>query len=752
MFLKLLLVLVTSLSILGQDHFFERNLSNEYVRFLEARSQHDISTLCGKWSLKTVTSWREIQVPFQFQDEMTVTVKRDFDIAETYKNAKNTLTIFGLTDNAIIKLNGQIIYSYNLNGAPLKLELDAAKLYFGRKNSLEITINHLRDYGQSIPRKPLLNEARNYGGLGEIFIEHQLMPALLTPKAANAEGVVVQLENFHEDSVKLNSYDFNVLYLSSSLDTLQSFNHYFRRGSIQTDTVLLSLRLRRGESFEVPETFYVVVSAKLSSSTKSAELRSDLTHFQTHKTISQLRIIAKVDQMTAQSPFLSLERMEDDVRLIDFAGFNAIYFPYHFPHPYYQHLSEKYHIQIFVGLPTYGMTQKAFKRQENSDHIANLLLNDANPFTYITERTLPIKDVASFSSLNIRKIGAETAEYKNYAGYLNPNNEETQSKNLVTAISNSTDSYLISYFNDFYSYFPTVEQERLGTPYLEQTGLFTIDRKEKKAFRAIKAAQLNEQAVILNPGDAVLSEEYTFLIIGMLLFAIFVIGFKQATRFADNLKRTFFHAHGFFSDTRDRRILYMGQSFYLGLMCLLIAANILSAYLYYYGASDLLHVFLMYLTPDSFKEPIISTFASPSSTYFFSIINVLLGVILIYIISKLISYTGKRKINFRQLMTVIIWGFAPTLLLIPVAMFAYNTLQNGEYTDWMNYFVAFILFWSFLRICNGLRVIIDTTRFKVYFMGLLFSLILLGIDWGLLILTNEFNDYAPYFITLLGSI
>ncbi len=103
-------------------------------------------------------------------------------------------------------------------------------------------------------------------------------------------------------------------------------------------------------------------------------------------------------------------------------------------------------------------------------------------------------------------------------------------------------------------------------------------------------------------------------------------------------------------------------------------------------------------------------------------------------------------------MTVIIWGFAPTLLLIPVAMFAYNTLQNGEYTDWMNYFVAFILFWSFLRICNGLRVIIDTTRFKVYFMGLLFSLILLGIDWGLLILTNEFNDYAPYFITLLGSI
>lgn len=744
------LIIFTLVSLCAQEgERFQRSNPNEYIRFYAERTQNEITSLIGNWKLKSQNVTSTIEVPFLSSSYRSFEISKEFNLNETYKAAANTLRVFGLRDNAIIKLNGQIIFSYYFNGAPLELTLDPDKLYFGRKNTIEFLIEHRRDFSQSIPRKPIGFEPQSYGGIGEVFIEHQAQASQVDILSATREGASALLRSFAADSARFRSYVAELTLLSESLDTLRVSRRAFRRGNLASDTVTVPIRLRRREQFNLPDVYYSHLRVTQYQRGVAKTYASSLTLHTKPVTESEpKRIIAKIEAATNGSPFLSMERMEDDVRQIRFAGFTGIYFPHSYPHPFYTFLAKKYGISIYVGLPTNSLTTDALKRQESVDYLKNLQANPAHAFTYISKND---QRAATFESLGITPIAPHVAEYKNYDGYLNPNNEETQAKHFSDKIGELKSNYLVSYFTDYYSALPTVRGAHLSNSKLQQVGLLTLDRKEKKAFRVLKSIQADGEKEILNPGELKIVEEYTFLIIGMFLFAIFVIGFKQATRLSDNLKRTFFHTHGFFSDTRDRRILYMGQSFFLGLMNLLIAANVVAAILFFSSASESLHYVTMYLVPDSLKGFFVQTFNDSFSTFFLGIFLILLVTLKLFIIFKLISLTGRRSINTRQILTVIIWGFAPVLFLIPVSMFAFNTLQSGEYADIMMYIIYFIMLWAFSRLINGLRVVVDTTRFKVFFLMIVIICLGLATAWGILSITHEINDYLPYFSELISQ-
>lgn len=174
-----------------------------------------------------------------------------------------------------------------------------------------------------------------------------------------------------------------------------------------------------------------------------------------------------------------------------------------------------------------------------------------------------------------------------------------------------------------------------------------------------------------------------------------------------------------------------------------------ASYIHYHRNNDSIAIITNYLFEPAAAENFFSILNTPvKSLLFTSTITFLLFIISVIFI-KILSYFGKRHVNFRQCLTVSVWALVPIIFLIVLSPFYFNTLEKNLYQDVISYIIMFIFAWSFLRWVNGARVILDVNRLFVYVLFTFTVLILIGIIWLLLVYLRNFSVYNDYLMSLI---
>ena len=767
--LRIIFLIILNFTIFSQNitTYYKNNI-NEYIDTLKSRSHSTFYNLNGTWLFKTPNEikWQRITIPSTYVEADKFLFKRNFKLSKKDRKNKVVLHILGINNEAVIKINGEAIFNYFYNGAPAQIELDKSKLYFEQRNTIEILVDNRLNYENSFPRKAIYRAPTPYGGITkDIFIE-SIPDKDIYDVSYHYTRKMLKLSFLENlvDSLAITTFNLNI-FVSNGESSYQ-FSKKVYGDKVRNNTYRIDLvkEKPRRVDFNFKKDIRVSITGDKKIKKRTTRLKNYKYNFPVQKFSNKLHIISKVEQYKDKYNQADLAEIESDVNNILDLGFNAIFFPYDYPHPYYFLLAKEKQFKIFISLPLYSLTRDQYaknatlayiKNYKNLNHHKDAILvlpsisqnlnveaiADSLKLSFYDGQKLQFKERTIFSS------GYVQGEFKNYNGFQNEFSEEYQSKKFKDFIDQekSNNHFLINTFSDFRTDISLLIQKRIGELNFSQTGLYTIDRIEKKSARDIKTLLNSNKELSLNPGDKYPEEEYSFIVLGIFALALFVIGFKQAVRLSDNLKRAFLHAHGFFTDTRERRILYMGQSFFLLFLFIIINGNILAAILFYNRENILFNILVNYVFTRETAFFILNLLDNPYYVQGFCIALILLLFIFMGIITKIIGSVVGRKTNFKQAMTTVVWSMTPVLFLIPVSMFLYNMLIFDMVNQYISYAVVIIYLWFFLRWLNGTRVISDSSQVKVLLFTLLLSVIFSGAAYGLLEYFRNLSVYLDYF-------
>jgi len=741
---------------------------SDYISFLKSRTHSNIISLNGDdWEImdEATSEWQRNVVPSSYLSKGSLLYRKKIFIKKSMKYNQNIFHIGGIQNNAIIRINGEVLASYHYNGAPFKFIIDPTKLYFDQENTIEIVVNNVLDFTSSFPRKIISIHPEQTGGITkDIYIEsiepHPVGDVQLNREDKSVSFALTQLE---QDSLRYYNFRIGLLFRTLDLDTIEYTESFQvgRRLNSSKVTVDLSRVFRRSKQDLLEQNLYLETTVTYLQNKNEYPKPKHVQFFSVEKKEVPLKLIAKVEQFSEEN---YLEQIKDDVEKIVSAGFNGIYFPTDYPHPMYDYYAKKYNLRLFVGVPTFSLTESQMKLAETKTYIENYITK-ADHYSGVEF----ILDNMSHSEINktlanefnIHAIFGNTLYYNGKTlpvflpkagkhgdldGFLKPYSEEYQAKELREFIKrHSSEEFLIFYYNDFKTPLSDVTQIQLGKPTLAPLGLVSLDRSDKKAFRVIKALLTDQQELAFNPGIKVVKDEYSFITLGIIILALLVIGLKQAVRVMDGIKRALFHAHGLFSDTRDRRTLYMGQTLFIKFVLILIVGNIIAVFIYHFREKALVTAVVNYVFSYETAAGILNALTHPVYVQLWAILFAFLFFLLLSFFTRLPSFMRKSRPSFKQCITITIWACVPLLFLWPVSTILFNALSIGTPIEYMNYYIGFILLWSFFRWVNGARVLNDVGHFKILIYSLFLAVVTASLVWLNLDYFKHIEAYLDYF-------
>jgi hypothetical protein len=747
--------------------------SKNYISFLQKRNNSRLLSLNGEnWSYYDSEQklWEKTFVPHTYSFEGEIKFRKKFSLSKFSKRNDFILHLAGIRNEAIIKLNNEVIASYRYNGAPFKVPLDQSKLYFDYENTLEIVVKNKLDFIETIPRKTLELCAKNYGGLTKpLFIEiKEKKPIQNLSFDEKSKNLTLHLPVNYSDSLSHYYFLTKATFLSDNLDTLKTITFGFFGKYVENLQYTKNLnKYLRYLNFDQNYILHVDLEAQRKRVTKN-KYKTSLYFHKKHKSNEHQKIISKVEQSNSGLNLLSLEEMEVDVLKIKNAGFNAIFFPFDYPHNYYLHLAQKYDLKLYAGLPTYSMTAKQIEFSQTKTYVQNYLShidkNGVEPVLFIRsdfdafdQKVFPknLHFINSnqflFSTGNKIAVFRPTfGKYGNLNGFNSNFSEEFQAKKLSNFLKENKHSFLISYYNDFNAENPDLTQKKLGDYKFNQSGIVSLTRLEKKAYRVSKSTLSDNHELAFNPGIKALDENYSFITLGVIILALIVIGFKQTVKMLDSLKRSLFHAHGLFQDTRDRRTLYMGQTMFLYFVHILIIGNIIASYFYFNRDSFVLTIWGNYLLTEQTVISLMDIFDNPVKLQILGVIFSTLFLLILSLLGKTNGFFRNNKSTLKQSITITVWAFIPFLFLMPVSLFLYNALIHEISIELIQYYSYLILIWSLLRWVNGVRVLNDVSRFNIYLYLLIILTVFGGTLWAYLEYFKNLTEYLPYLLSHLS--
>lgn len=331
---------------------------------------------------------------------------------------------------------------------------------------------------------------------------------------------------------------------------------------------------------------------------------------------------------------------------------------------------------------------------------------------------------------------------ENHNGYSDEKSQEYQAKYFMDRyklIKPSTT--LIGSFagtlNDYMTNAPRLISGN-ADPKMVTTGLLNEDLTPRTAFTYLTKLYNNE--ITFNPpiGKYQSGVKVVFPILGVIMIFIFMFFFSSNRRFRDNLTRSFSRSFSFFSDIRDHRVILGLQT--AGLVFLLTTswAMFLLSYCYGLRNSQTFDYLLSILLPwNGIKETVIWWTWNPISGILILSFLLLIILLLTICIPVVFGWFTKRKITFSQSLIAIIWSASPTLIIVLIAMIFEQIAASASFmVPYIFYFVIFMMLWTYFRILKGIRIIIVSNPFKVYFIGFF----LLG-----LLLAATYFHYEHYY-------
>lgn len=284
------------------------------------------------------------------------------------------------------------------------------------------------------------------------------------------------------------------------------------------------------------------------------------------------------------------------------------------------------------------------------------------------------------------------------------------------------------------------------------TGIFDLQRKERPAAGSVRSIFLDEKTKPLITGNKPPSPGFWYIGAALLNLLFFGIVYKNSLRFRENLKRSLGHPFGFFSDIRDRRIIPLSQSIWLAAFISLNGGVFYAALAFQYRLSLISGYALnIFLHEGLIKTILFKLMWSPLLAIVVFSLLLMLFFTLNGVIIRIFALFTRKRIVFRQCISLSYWSAINFILLILPGLFFFTALSFPLIVKWLLIFWIIFHFWFFYRLINSTRILLDvplSNIFIVFSFLLIFTLLIYT-----LYMQNSYNfmDYLQLFKTILAE-
>lgn len=365
--------------------------TTEQLSYYENSDTRSIIPLNGKWNVREADEEDAVTVqamiPSIIKGETTLLFEKEFRLKkEEIAGSSFYLTFLGISHAAEIVLNNAIIGKHPGGEYPFSLLLPQDQLRSNEPNRLSVKVIPASKSGVTFPLSQRFQYPAEYAGIfRDVYIRRTSIVHISDYgyKAELVQGKTVK----SEFSISLENLQSGVRRDSAgnvSEFTVQiSISDRLGGGEIVNSKTPVTIRRGSGKNITVPLSFSI---PQLWSPESPVSYTLDISLLQGERTVDQITLPVsffslKAGEQTAilnGSPYRmngvtyypsngeygmmsSYAQMEKDLRLIKDAGFNAVRFARHAPHPYLLYVCRQIGLIAFIELPVGSIPEQVIE-------------------------------------------------------------------------------------------------------------------------------------------------------------------------------------------------------------------------------------------------------------------------------------------------------------------------------------------------------------------------------------------------------
>jgi len=304
-------------------------------------------------------------------------------------------------------------------------------------------------------------------------------------------------------------------------------------------------------------------------------------------------------------------------------------------------------------------------------------------------------------------------------------------------------SGFIESYQDWLSPFPSLVAQTSPYGYIIPQGFYTVTGEAKPWIKLLNAPlwQTDESAVVREQASRTMPTNF-FSILITVIMVLFFSFYRRTPRLKENLKRSLRHSYGFFVDLRERRIIPLFNSVFVGFVFSVILAAFIAAQVYFNHSSYWLQeIMAIFFVPLNLFE----YYLSISQSYWLLTLVLFLFFFLLPVLGavalKIISLFMRAKIRLRQGLAVMFWSGTPFLWFFPVSLISYHWIFYHQNMQILWIVFLFFFLWVHLRLINAIHILFIVRSSTVLVFLLLCYSIPLLIFWALFNPPGYWFDY-----------
>ncbi|MDH7514309.1 MAG: glycoside hydrolase family 2 TIM barrel-domain containing protein [Bacteroidota bacterium] len=282
---------------------------------------------------------------------------------------------------------------------------------------------------------------------------------------------------------------------------------------------------------------------------------------------------------------------------------------------------------------------------------------------------------------------------------------------------------------------------------MASVGFLDILRHKRIAYDILKARFNDEKSPSLVVAN--FNEEFPiiFVIIGLLLIAIFASMYNIFRRFRENISRSLLRPYNFYCDIRDRRVLSIFQTTSIGFLgCLtsaLLFANILFSFRTNFAFDEWLSVFIPSMGLKSFL--VFNAWNPFTNILLFACVLFFL-LIVFAILIRIVALMRRKSLTLFDTYSAAMWSVIPILFLLPLGLVLTRLLSPVSLTAVFFSLIVVFHFWVFSRLLKGAAILLESKVGMFYFIGYITSFLVVFVTLWVLDSRHETFFYIQYMI------
>jgi len=403
-------------------------------------------------------------------------------------------------------------------------------------------------------------------------------------------------------------------------------------------------------------------------------------------------------------------------------------------------------------------------------HSTNLYIDDVayreTDLTIVDMKFLNLKDFNSIINSWKTKIPENKIFLPQFGKYLNKLDEDlnfihedlnTQAKFILDRYKickqdKKVTGLIVESFSDWKNQVPILVNSPEQNVYIHTLGILDYYRNERPAYQILRKLIKNDEISSILSSNTSKSKPYSFLIWGFICILVLLFLLKKYRKFEDNIKKSIIYPESFFLDIRDRRLLSVSETIFIGLVISATVSLFVSSICYYYKSS----LYFDYLVTDilsnsALKERFLNILWDPFKLLvFFTVFNFAFILSFSMLIHFLFIIFG-ISISIKNNLLIPIWSGNFILILLPLLMIFYSLLKYNIVLEAGLFIFLIVVLIYFFRMVKGYFVAFGYNSGK-YLLVFTTFFVLLGLFIIILFVKSNLSfDYLRFLREMIDN-